>query len=266
MSSTGKVYFIGAGPGDLELLTVKGKRLIESANVIIYSDSLINPAVEGLARNGAAIHRSSALTLEEMVDIMVKATEDGKTVARLHTGDPSLFSAVHEQRTLLEEKGIEYEIVPGVSSAFAAAASLKAELTLPGISQTVILSRQEGRTPAPPAEKLMGLASHGATLVLFLSTPYLSTVVKELVEGGYPTDTPVAIVARASWPEEKMVRGTLADIERLAAAANLDNPSIVLVGRALDPKATTTAKTSRSRLYDGGFGHGRRDVRRQERS
>ncbi|MBF8304646.1 MAG: cbiF, partial [Dehalococcoidia bacterium] len=144
MTEKGKVYFVGAGPGDLELLTIKAGRLIESADVIIYTDSLVNPGIEKMAREGAKIYRSSTMALEEIVSVMVGAVEEGKLVIRLHTGDPALFSAVHEQRALLEEKGIDYEIVPGVSSVFAAAATLKAELTLPGISQTVILTRLEG--------------------------------------------------------------------------------------------------------------------------
>lgn len=261
MAVKGKVYFIGAGPGDLELLTIKAKRLIELADVVIYTDSLVNPGVENMARPGAKIYRSSSMTLEEIVDIMIEAVEEGKLVARLHTGDPALFSAVHEQRAILEEKDIDYEIVPGVSSVFAAAATLKAELTLPGISQTVILTRLEGRTPMPPKEKIADLAQHHTTLVLFLSTPQLSTVVNQLIEGGYPPETPVAIVSRASWPQEKVIRGTLDDIESQVKTEDIDNPSIVLVGKALDPSLARSGGAQRSRLYNGKFAHGRRPAR-----
>ncbi|MEK9150447.1 MAG: precorrin-4 C(11)-methyltransferase [Candidatus Desantisbacteria bacterium] len=262
MAEKGKVYFIGAGPGDLELLTIKGKRLVEAADVIIYTDSLVNPDIERMAREGARIHRSSTLTLEEIVNIMVEAVEQGKMVARLHTGDPALFSAVHEQRALLEQKDIDYTIVPGVSSVFAAAATLKAELTLPGICQTVIITRLEGRTPMPPKEKIESLAQHQATLVLFLSTPQLSVVVKQLIEGGYPPETPVAIVARASWPDEKIIRGTLGNIESHVNAEEIDNPSIVLVGKALSPSLSKSEGVPRSRLYDASFSHGRRPAKR----
>lgn len=262
MDKKGKVYFIGAGPGDLELLTIKAKRLIESADVVIYTDSLVNPGVENMARPGARIYRSSSMTLEEIVDIMIETVKKGKLVARLHTGDPALFSAVHEQRAILEAKDIDYEIVPGVSSVFAAAATLKAELTLPGISQTVILTRLEGRTPMPQREKIADLAQHQTTLILFLSTPQLSEVVKQLVEGGYSKETPVAIVSRASWPQERVIRGTLADIEGQVKAEDIDNPSIVLVGKALDPSLARSESVPKSRLYDASFAHGRRPTRK----
>ncbi len=262
MTDKGKVYFVGAGPGDLELLTIKAGRLIESADVIIYTDSLVNPGIEKMAHEGAKIYRSSTMALEEIVGLMVGAVEEGKLVVRLHTGDPALFSAVHEQRALLEEKGIDYEIVPGVSSVFAAAATLKAELTLPGISQTVILTRLEGRTPMPPKEKIADLARHQTTIVLFLSTPQLSVVVNELIEGGYPPETPVAIVARASWEQEMVIRGTLADIENKVKGENIDNPSLVLVGKALDPMIHKSGIAQRSRLYDKSFAHGRRPARK----
>ena len=262
MAQKGKVYFIGAGPGDLDLLTIKAKRLIETSDVIIYADSLVNPGVEKMARAGAKIHRSSTLTLEEIVNIMVEAVEEGKMVARLHTGDPALFSAVHEQRALLEQNGIDYEIVPGVSSVFAAAATLKAELTLPGISQTVILTRLEGRTPMPPKEKIADLARHQATLAIFLSTPQLSVIISQLKEGGYSQETPVAIVARASRPDEKIIRGTLGNIESQINGGDIDNPSIVLVGKALNPMLTKSGISPRSRLYDGSFAHGRRPARK----
>jgi precorrin-4/cobalt-precorrin-4 C11-methyltransferase len=250
----GKVYFIGAGPGDPELLTLKGKRIIEESDVVIYADSLVNAAVCDFARPGAEIHTSSSATLEQVVEIMADAVRQGKHVARLHTGDPAIFGATFEQMAALDVRGIEYEIVPGVSSVFAAAASLKAELTVPDVSQTVIIARLEGRTPVPAKQELRSLATHDATLALFLSVGMIDRVVPELLAGGYDSDTPVAVVYRASWEDERRVTGTLADIAARVRKAGISRQALILVGKALG----SHGDDHRSKLYDATFAHGYR--------
>lgn len=255
------VYFVGAGPGDPELLTLKGKRVIGEADVVIYADSLVSPEVCQLARDGAEIHRSSRLTLEEIGDLMVNSVRQGKKVARVHTGDPSIFGALWEQMAVLDRRGIPYEVVPGVSSIFAAAAALSVELTVPELSQTVIITRLEGRTPVPPAEKLSKLAAHHATLVLFLSVAMMDTVVDQLREGGYAATTPVAVVQRASWDDQKIVRGTLADIAGGVREAGIESHALIMVGAALAPDLQAPADGPRSRLYDKGFSHKHRRKR-----
>ncbi|GBD13780.1 Cobalt-precorrin-4 C(11)-methyltransferase [bacterium HR24] len=250
----GKVYFIGAGPGDPELLTVRAVRLLGQADVVVWADSLVSPEVVALCRPGAEVHGSASLTREEIARLMTEAAAAGKTVARLHSGDPSLYGALLEEMRVLEEAGIDYEVVPGVSSLFAAAAALKVELTAPGVSQTVIVTRAPGRTPMPEGEDLRMLARHGATLALFLSAARLREAVAALVEGGYGPATPAALVYRASWPDEQVLRGALADIPRLAREAGITRQAIVLVGRALDPSLKGPQGPS-SRLYDPAFSH-----------
>ena len=249
-----QVYFIGAGPGDPELITVRGRRLIEEADVLIWADSLVNPDVMALAKKGAEIHTSADLSLGEITAIMKEAVRRGKMVARVHSGEPSIYGAIQEQMAVLDEAGIDYEVVPGVSSLFAAAAALKTELTIPELSQTVIITRLSGRTPVPEAEKLKGLASHNCSMAIFLSTGLIKKVVKELVEGGYPEDTPSALVYRASWPEQKIVRGSLKDLAEKVKAAGITRQALILVGRFLEPKG----KASQSKLYDKDFKHGYR--------
>lgn len=200
--NSGKVFFIGAGPGDTDLITLKGKRLIENVDVIIYAGSLVNSALFDKIEKNASIYNSASMNLQEIADIMLESVRKGKDVARVHTGDPSIYGAVLEQIAILRENNIPYEVVPGVSSAFAAAARLGVELTVPELTQTVIFSRAEGRTPVPPDEKLASLAEHRATLVLFLSISMIGRVVDELLIGGYPKDTPVAVVYKASWPDD----------------------------------------------------------------
>lgn len=257
----GKVYFIGAGPGDPELLTLKGKRIIEEADVIIYADSLVNPEICRFARAGAQIHRSSSLALEEIVALMVEAVREGQTVARVHTGDPSIFGALLEQMAALESRGIAFEVVPGVSSIFAAAAALGVELTAPDISQTVIVTRLEGRTPVPPRERLSSLAEHNATIVLFLSITMIEEVVAQLREGGYADGTPVAVVQRATWPDERIIRGTLADVAEKVRQAGIKSQALILVGDALDQEIKSSDGWQKSRLYDKGFSHRFRKAR-----
>lgn len=246
------VYFIGAGPGDPELITVKGRRLIGEADIIIYAGSLVNPQVLGGAKPGAAIYDSASMTLPEVVAVMEKGVREGKAVARVHTGDPSLYGAVREQMAELEHLGIGYEVVPGVSSFLAAAAAVKREYTLPGVSQTVILTRMEGRTPVPKRERIPELAGHQATMVVFLSVGQIEKLCCQLQEGGYGADTPAAVVYKASWEEERIVRGTLSDLALKVNAAGIRKTALVMVGEFLGDSFEL------SRLYDGNFSHGYR--------
>lgn len=247
------VFFIGSGPGDPELITVKGKRLLEEADVVVYAGSLVNERVLQYAKKDAKIYNSAGMTLEEIMDIMVNAVKDGKKVVRLNSGDPTLYSALREQIAILEGKGIPYEIVPGVSSAFASAATLKEELTIPGITQTVIFTRLEGNTPVPERESLSELARHQATMCVFLSVGMMDRVVEGLRQG-YPADTPVAVVYRATWEDERVVRGTLKDIVRKVKRARIKRQAMIIVGNTLSSRITYHA----SLLYDKDFQHGYR--------
>jgi precorrin-4/cobalt-precorrin-4 C11-methyltransferase len=245
-----KVYVIGAGPGDPKLITVRGAELVASCPVVLYTGSLVPAAIVRSARSDAVVLDSSGMTLDEIVAVMARAKAEEKDVARVHTGDPSLFGSTAEQLRRLEALGIEYEIVPGVSSFSAAAAVLGRELTLPELSQTVILTRAEGRTPMPEGEKLAELAAHRATLCLFLSITLLREVVDALVPA-YGADCPVAVVHRASFPDQKVVLGTLADIKTKVRDAKIRSQSMILVGRVL-----TATDFANSRLYDPTFSHG----------
>ena len=244
-----QVYIVGAGAGDPELITVKGQKLMQKADVIIYAGSLVNPALLGFAKEGAEIHDSASMTLPEVIETIEKAVAKDLMVVRLHTGDPSIYGAIQEQMDALKKKGIDFEVVPGVSSFLATAAALKQEYTLPGISQTVIITRNEGRTPVPEREKLRSLAAHQATMCIFLSITMLADVVKELIEGGYAPDTPIAIVQRASWPEQKIVRATLETIVEEIADKGIDRTAMIVVSRCLG------ADYELSRLYAPEFSH-----------
>lgn len=246
-----KVYLIGAGPGDPELITVKGRRLLEQADVVVYAGSLVPAAVLGWTRDGCELHDSAVMTLDDQVRVMAAAHATGKVVVRLHTGDPSLYGAIGEQMRALDALGIGYEVVPGVSSFVAAAAALPAELTAPGVSQTVIVTRRPGRTPVPDGQDLAGLAAHRATMAVFLSAGDLEGTVADLREH-YPAGTAAAIVQRASWPEQVVVRGTLESIAAQAAEAGIDRTAMILVGDALRNEGDA------SLLYDPGFTHGYR--------
>jgi precorrin-4/cobalt-precorrin-4 C11-methyltransferase len=251
----GKVYFVGAGPGDPELITIKGRRLLDGADMVIYAGSLVNPAlVAGLE---AEVFDSSGMTLQEMADLMTQAARDGKTVVRLHTGDTSFYSAISEQIEKLREMNIEYEVVAGVSSAAAAAAALRMELTIPEVTQTVIFTRLEGNTPVPEAENLRALSGHGALMVIFLSISMIDKVVEELTGGGCPPETPAAVVERVSWPQERILRGTLVDIAAKVKAAGIRKTALILVGEALKSSEGTTGR--QSKLYDKDFRHGCRE-------
>ena len=244
-----KVYIVGAGPGDPELITVKGQRLLQEADVIIYAGSLVNPALLEYAKPDCKIHNSAYMTLNEVVDTVKQAIEKDMKVVRLHTGDPALYGAIQEQMDEFKKLDIEFEVVPGVSSFLAAAAALKQEYTLPDISQTVIITRNAGRTSVPERESLKSLAAHNATMCIFLSVHMLDEVIKELTAGGYAPDTPIAIVQKASWPEQKIVRGHLNDIAEKVRQEKISRTAMIVVGRCLD------ADYALSRLYAPEFTH-----------
>lgn len=247
----GIVYFVGAGPGDPELITVKGQRLLQEADLVLYAGSLVNPALLENVRDGVPCYDTAGMTLEETSALMRDGVGEGKLVVRLHTGDPALYGAIQEQIDILEEEGIPYKVVPGVSSFLAAAACLGRELTVPGGTQTVILTRQGGRTPVPPGESLEELGRHGSTMCLFLSAHLLDRAVEELLVH-YPPDTPAAIVERASWPEERTIMTVLKDLPQKARGAGITKTAMVLIGNFL------AARGQRSLLYDPSFSHGYR--------
>ncbi|RHV66876.1 precorrin-4 C(11)-methyltransferase [Clostridium sp. OM02-18AC] len=241
------IYFIGAGPGDPELITVKGKRLIDEADIIIYAGSLVNPQVLSGAKESAEIYNSATMHLQEVLEVMKRGVKAGKKVVRVHTGDPSIYGAHREQMVELDKLGIPYEIVPGVSSFLAAAASLKREYTLPGVSQTVILTRMEGRTAVPEREQIEALAAHQTTMVIFLSVGEIVELGRRLQAGGYPADTPAAVVYKASWEDQKIVTGTLADIADKVKEAGIRKTALVTVGHFLGDTFEL------SKLYDAHF-------------
>lgn len=245
-----KVYFIGAGPGDPELITIKGQRIIKEADIIIYAGSLVPAEVIACHKEGAKIYNSAVLNLEEVIDIMVSGIRENKKVARVHTGDPAIFGAHREQMDILDTYGIEYEVVPGVSSFLAAAAAVKKEFTLPDISQTVICTRLEGKTSVPKEESLESLASHKASMAIFLSVQMISEVVKKLLVY-YSPDTPIAVVQRATWKDEKIVLGNLSNIEEKIKKEGINKTAQILVGRFLEEKSDY----SKSKLYDKYFTH-----------
>lgn len=246
-----KVFFVGAGPGDPELLTIKAERLLRNCRCCIYAGSLVSPQVLALLPASAAKHDSAGLTLEQIVGICRQAKEQDIDIIRLHSGDPSIYGAIREQMTELDKLGIAYEVVPGVSSFQAAAAALKTELTAPEISQTIILTRTSGRTPLPPEQELDRLAQTRATLCLFLSAQKMDDLACTLAKH-YGDDCPVAVVYHASWPDQKTIRGTLTDIAAKVARERISKTAMIIVGRALDRDSPA------SRLYDASFSHGQR--------
>ncbi|MEA4986823.1 precorrin-4 C(11)-methyltransferase [Anaerovorax sp. IOR16] len=243
------VHFVGAGPGAADLITVRGQRLLQEADVIIYAGSLVNPEHLKLAKEGCKIYDSASMTLEEVITVMQEAEAEGKTTVRLHTGDPSIYGAIREQMDLLEPKKIDFDVTPGVSSFFGAAAALKAEYTLPNVSQTVIITRMAGRTPVPEKEEISKLASHNATMAIFLSTGLLEPLRERLLVGGYRKDTPAAIVYKATWPEEKVFYGTVETLPQIAKENNITKTALILVGEFLGDTY------ERSKLYDPTFTH-----------
>lgn len=245
-----KVFFVSAGPGDPELITLKGRRLLDQADVVIYAGSLVNP--ELFTGSKAEVHNSAVMTLDEIIRVMQNAADAGKTVVRLHTGDTSFYSAITEQIERLRPLGIAFEVVPGVSSAMAGAALLGQELTIPEISQTVIFTRLEGKTPVPETERLAELAMHRATMVIFLSVGMTEKVREELLKG-YPGDTPVAVIEKVTWPGQRICRGRLEDLPRLVADAGIKKTALIYVGEAL--RASEEPMGKESKLYDKDFRH-----------
>ncbi len=249
------IYFVGAGAGAPDLITVRGARLISQADVIVYAGSLVNPALLADRKEGCIVHDSAKMTLEEVLAVMVRAARNGKMVVRLHTGDPCIYGAHREQMDALDAEGIPYKICPGVSSFCGAAASLKAEYTLPSVSQTVILTRMEGRTPVPEREKIEALAAHQASMVIFLSAGQLSELSKRLIEGGYTPETPAAIVYKATWPDEKVIRTTVLGLAEAAERNHITKTALITVGGFLGDSY------ERSKLYDPAFTTGFREAR-----
>ena len=241
------VHFVGAGPGAPDLITLRGAELLKQADVIIYAGSLVNPALLELARKDCEIHNSAKMTLEQVIDVMKRAEAAGRTTVRLHTGDPCVYGAIREQMDALDELGIPYDDVPGVSSFCGAAAALRAEYTLPGVSQSVIITRLAGRTPVPEAESLASMASHGASMAVFLSSGMLERVQEELLKGAYTENTPAALVYKATWPEEKTVRCTVGTLAQAGEAHGISKTALVLVGNFLD------SPYEKSKLYDPSF-------------
>ena len=241
------VHFVGAGCGAADLITVRGARLLREADMVIYAGSLVNPALLEGTKPGCEIHDSARLTLEEVVALIREAEAAGKTTVRLHTGDSSIYGAVREQFDALDALGIPYDVCPGVSSFCGAAAALRAEYTLPEVSQTVILTRAAGRTPVPERESIRSLASHRATMVLFLSTGLSAALQDELLAGGYPPETPAAVVYKATWPEEKVFPCTVGTLHETVTANELTKTALLLVGDCLGESR------ARSRLYDPSF-------------
>ena len=246
------VYFVGAGPGDTELITVKGMKRLSSADSVIYAGSLVNPALLDYVKTGCEIHDSASKTLEDVIEIMLANEKRGYQTVRLHTGDPSLFGAIKEQIDILAQNGVPYEIIPGVSSFAGAAAVLGAEYTLPGVSQTVILTRMEGRTPVPERERISELSKIRASMAIFLSSGMLPELSAMLIEGGYPRDTPAAIVYKATWPDEKIIQTTIEGLPGAGAENGISKTAIILVGDFLG------GDYERSMLYNPGFTHGYR--------
>ena len=248
------ISFVGAGPGDVDLITIKGRQLLEKADMVIYAGSLVSKDHLKFCKDSCKIYNSASMTLEEIVDKMEKAVKEGLKVVRLHTGDPTIYGAIREQMDLLDEKGIEYEVIPGVSSFTAACSAIKKEFTLPNVAQTVILTRIEGRTPVPEEEDLELLAKHKASMALFLSVKDMDRVVKKLNKGYGREDVPVAVVYKATWDDEKIIMGTLKDIEKKVEQAGITKTAQILVGDFIK------GEYERSKLYDPFFSHEYREA------
>lgn len=241
------VHFVGAGPGAPDLITLRGAELLKQADVVIYAGSLVNPALLGLCREGCRIYNSAEMTLEQVIERMEQAEKEGLSTVRLHTGDPSLYGAIREQMDWLNEKGISFDITPGVSSFCGAAAAVQGEYTLPEVSQTVIITRMAGRTPVPERENITSLAQHGSTMVIFLSAGMLAGLQEALLQGAYTEETPTALVYKATWPEERVVHCPLGQLARAGKENGISKTALVLVGDFLG------RDYARSKLYDPGF-------------
>ena len=252
------ITFVGAGPGAEDLITVRGRSLLEKADIVIYAGSLVNPGLLALCREDCRVYNSAAMTLEEVLEVMTAGDREGREIVRLHTGDPCLYGAVREQMDALDALGIPYEDCPGVSSFCGAAAALRAEYTLPGISQSVVITRMAGRTPVPEKEGIASFAAHQATMAVFLSAGMTEQLSAELIRGGYPEDTPAAIVYKATWPDEKVLRCTVKTLAETARAAGVSKTALIIVGKVLD------GEYERSKLYDPSFSTGFRRAAESE--
>ena len=241
------VSFVGAGPGETDLITLKGYKLLSEADVVIYAGSLINTDLLDYCKDGAEKYDSAKMTLDDIVDRMEESVKNGKSVVRLQTGDFSIYGSIREQIEEMKKRGIKYQCVPGVSSFLGAASSMGVEYTVPEVAQSVIITRMAGRTPVPEGESLKSLAQHQTSMVIFLSVQGIKKVVKQLEEGGYPTDTPAAVIYKATWPDEKVVRGTLADIAEKVHDADIRRTALIMVGKFLGDEYNY------SHLYDAGF-------------
>lgn len=243
------INFVGAGPGDVDLITVKGRKLLKEADIVIYAGSLVSKEHLTFCKENCKFYNSASMTLEEVIEVMEDGIAKDLNIVRLHTGDPTIYGAIREQIDLLEEKGINYNVVPGVSSFTAACASIRREFTLPDVSQTIILTRIKGRTPVPEDEDLASLAKHNASMAIFLSIGSIGKVVDKLIEGYGRSDVPVAIVYKATWEDEKIIFGTLRDIEEKVKKENIVKTAQILVGDFIE------GEYERSKLYDPSFTH-----------
>lgn len=244
-----KVHFVGAGPGDKELITLKGYNLLKNADVVIYAGSLVNPELLDYCKEGCEIHNSAHMDLQEIIDVMKNGIQNNKCVVRLQTGDFSIYGSIREQVEDLNKLGIDYECTPGVSSFLGAASSLGVEYTVPEISQSVIITRMEGRTPVPKKESIESFAAHQTSMVIFLSVQEIEKVVDKLIEGGYPENTPVSVIYKATWTDEKVVKGILSDIAAKVRKNNINKTALIMVGRFLGEEYNN------SKLYDKDFKH-----------
>ena len=242
------IHFVGAGSGAADLITLRGKKFLEEADVVIYAGSLVNPQLLEYTKQSCNIYNSAKMTLEEVLEVMTAAEEEGKTTVRLHTGDPCLYGAIREQMDVLDERGIAYDYCPGVSSFCGAASALNLEYTLPNVSQSVIITSMAGRTPVPEKESIESFAAHHATMVIFLSTGLLEELSKRLIEGGYEPDTPAAIVYKATWEDEKSFVCTVETLAQTAKENGITKTALMIIGDAVAHNSY-----ERSKLYDPGF-------------
>lgn len=242
------IHFVGAVSGAADLITLRGKKFLEEADVVIYAGSLVNPQLLEYTKQSCNIYNSAKMTLEEVLEVMTAAEEEGKTTVRLHTGDPCLYGAIREQMDVLDERGIAYDYCPGVSSFCGAASALNLEYTLPNVSQSVIITRMAGRTPVPEKESIESFAAHHATMVIFLSTGLLEELSKRLIEGGYEPDTPAAIVYKATWEDEKSFVCTVETLAQTAKENGITKTALMIIGDAVAHNSY-----ERSKLYDPGF-------------
>lgn len=242
------IHFVGAGSGAADLITVRGQKFLQEADIIVYAGSLVNPQLLDYAKPGCSIYNSAKMTLEEVMEVMIEGAEQGKTVVRLHTGDPCLYGAIREQMDILDERGLDYDYCPGVSSFCGAASALNLEYTLPDVSQSVIITRMAGRTPVPPKESIESFAAHNATMVVFLSTGLLEELSRRLIAGGYSEDTPAAIVYKATWDDEKSFVCTVGTLAQTAAENNITKTALMIIGDVVGCR-----NYDRSKLYDPTF-------------